>query len=123
MSVIKIYTLLNLASKRRVIPTSSLAYDPKLPRVSNQNGNINVCYLLVSWTKSLTTALLANETLYEDSENDNDYTDDEDDDEYNRNQESESSDEESDDDLEESEDEVTVIVGSDEDVLWFVIWN
>lgn len=38
MSVIKIYTLLNLASERKVIPTTSLAYDPNLPQDSNQNG-------------------------------------------------------------------------------------
>lgn len=40
MSVIKIYTLLNLASDRRIIPTTSLAYDPNLPQESDENSEL-----------------------------------------------------------------------------------
>lgn len=38
MSVIKIYTLLNLASKQKIIPTSSLSYNQALPHKTCQQN-------------------------------------------------------------------------------------
>lgn len=115
MSVIKIYTLLNLASDRKIIPTTSLAYDPNLPQEFDENSELVTD---VGQRTSSNFNLLDRETVaYEDSEND---TDDEDDDEYNgnRNRDSDSSDDELNDDSDESDDEVTVIVDNNDNISW-----
>lgn len=84
MSAIKIYTLLNLASERKIIPTSNLDYDPGLPQAFAQ-------------------------AIYEDSENDNDYTDEED-------EESDDSEEEFTNEPEDSDDELTTVLDNDDDI-------
>lgn len=120
MSVIKIYTLLNLACDRKIIPTTSLAYDPNLSQEFDESRKLAHVIAQEMLPASFFFCLDKN-TVHEDSENDNDYSDEEDDDEYNgnSNQESDSSDEESNDESEESEDEITINAEKENDSCWY----